>query len=398
MSCVFSAPSRVVSLAVPLAVALSLSLLGACAAPRGGGPDAAGFDASVRDGSSGGPLDAGPRPDRALPDAGFGEVCLTGTAYAEPLPATLMFQVDTSGSMNCGANERGCAVADPTPAPDDSRWDVFRARLTEALDALPNATRAGLMHFPGGESSCAPATADVAIAPLTTSRPAIGAALAALVPRNITPTHDAVANALALLRAESAERRYLVLATDGAATVCLGCDAGCSFDALDADNEELVARVAAASADGIPTFVIGVPGSQSYRGTLSRLASAAGTARAGCSDAGPLYCHYDLTDASIDLSTGLRDALASIGEAVVSCEYEIPPNPDGTFDPARVNVVITYDDGSTETLRRDRGRADGWDYSDDGLRIELHGPACERAEALREGRVDVFFGCPTILI
>jgi hypothetical protein len=344
------------------------------------------------------PTDAGPRPDRFLPDGGFGEVCLTGTAFAEPLPATLMFQVDTSGSMNCGANDRSCLTADPTPAPDDSRWDVFRARLIEALAALPDATRAGLMHFPGGESSCAPTTADVPIAPLSTSRAAIRSVLAALVPRNITPTHDAVANAMAILRADGGERRYLVLATDGAATVCLGCDAACSFDEQDRDNERMIVRVQEAAAMGIPTFVIGVPGSQSYRGILSRLASAAGTARPGCSDAGPMYCHYDLTDPSIDLSTGLRDALASIGEVVVSCEYPIPPNPDGTFDPGRVNVVITDEDGTRETIRRDASRTNGWDYSDDGMRIELHGPACDRAEALRGGRIDVQFGCPTILI
>lgn len=344
------------------------------------------------------PTDAGPLADRPIPDTGFGEVCLTGMAAADPLPATLMFQVDTSGSMNCGATVRGCLNAEPTAAPDDSRWDVFRARLIEALAALPDATSAGLMHFPGGESSCAPTTADVPIAPLTSSRAAIGSALMGLVPRNITPTHDAFAHAMALLGRETAERRFLVLATDGAATVCLGCDASCSFDALDDDNEALVREVRAAAEMGIPTFVIGVPGSQTYRGILSRMATAAGTARAGCSDAGPTYCHYDLTDASIDLSTGLRDALASIGEAVASCEYEIPPNPDGAFDESRVNVVIIEADGTESVVPRDPSRADGWDYSDDRTRIELHGAACERAEALRGGRIDVQFGCATILI
>ena len=41
---------------------------------------------------------------------------------------------------------------------------------------------------------------------------------------------------------------------------------------------------------------------------------------------------------------------------------------------------------------------DGWDYSDAMDRIILHGPACESAQSLVNGRIDVPFGCPTILI
>lgn len=355
-----------------------------------------------RDGSIGSldgslpPSDGGPLPDRVIPDAGFGEVCEIATAYADPLPATLMFQVDTSRSMNCGASDRTCAAADPTPAPGDSRWDVFRMRLIEALAALPDSTRAGLMHFPRPGGSCPADHAAVAIAPLSSSRTPIGTALSGLTPDGIgTPTHDAAEKALAILRADTGEQPALVLATDGAATMCFGCY-GC--DDQRGDNEAMVARIAAAAAAGIPTYVIGVPGSQSFREILSRMASAGGTARAGCSDTGPLYCHYDLTDPGLDFAMGLRDALAAIGEAVISCEYEIPENPDGAFDESRVNVVIVEDDGREDTIPRDTGRANGWDYSDDRTRIILHGAACDRAEALRGGRIDVQFGCPTILI
>ena len=372
-------------------VVLVLAALGAagCTERAPSRTDGAGLDGSVAD-------DGGPRPDRAVPDAGF-LACETTSAFAEPLPATLLFQVDTSGSMNCAATDGSCATGEPTAAPDDSRWDVFRARLGEALTTLADSTSAGLMHYPF-TFACPSTTADVAIAPLSSSRGPITSALADLVPEGITPTHDAVVNALAILRASPAERRYLVLATDGAASSCLGCDAGCSFSELDRDNEELVATIATAADEGIPTFVIGVPGSQSYRGILSRMATGAGTARAGCSDAGPVYCHHDLTDPSLDFGTALRDALASIGEAVVSCEYEIPPNPDGSFDETRVNVRIVEDDGSEDVIGRDATRANGWDYSDDGERIILHGGACDRAEALRGGRIDVLFGCPTLLI
>ena len=367
-------------------------LLGACSAGGGTSVDAG------RSAADGAVADAG-RDARAreIPDSGF-LACETTTAFADPLPATLLFTVDTSGSMNCPANDRSCANAEPSPAPDDSRLDVFRGVLDEALRGLPDATRAGLLTYPV-TFSCARDEPRVPIAELRTARADIDAALSALRPEGITPTHDAVAIGLSRLAARSAEEaRFLVLATDGAATVCMGCDAACSFDALDRDNEALIETVRRAASDGVATYVIGVPGSQGYRGILSRMANAAGTARAGCSDAGPTYCHYDLTDAGLDFATALREALGAIGESVLRCEYDIPPNPDGSFDPTRVNVRLTDESGTETSLPRDPGRAAGWDYSDDGARIELHGSACERARAATGGRIDVLFGCPTALI
>jgi len=335
------------------------------------------------------------RPDAPLSDTGF-VACESTSASADRVPATLLLQLDTSGSMNCDASERACLTGDPTPAPDDSRWDVLRLRMNDALAALPDTDRAGLMHFPV-TFSCAGTDAQVPIAPLSSARGYIASAVARLVPEGITPTHDAVANALAILDDEPGPSRYLVLATDGAASTCIGCDAACSFDDLDRDNEALVARVAAARTAGLSTFVIGVPGSQSYREILSRMASAGGTARAGCSDAGPVYCHHDLTDPGLDFSTALRDALAAIGEAVISCEYTIPPNPEGAFDPSLVNVRIEST-GSAMDVPRDPGRTSGWDYDDAGTHIVLHGAACEAAQAETTTRVEVLFGCPTILI
>ncbi|MBX3274072.1 MAG: VWA domain-containing protein [Sandaracinaceae bacterium] len=365
-------------------------LLAGCAVSGGGGADASGPGA-----------DAGTtRTDaaRELLDA-EAPTCETTTARAEPLPATLLVNLDTSGSMNCLASAASCAVGDPTPAPDDSRYDVLRIELVRALGLLPDTTRVGVMHYPD-TFSCSRDGLLVGIAPLASSRVAIEAALLGVAPEGITPTRDAVDNALRRLRAEDDARpRYQILATDGAATVCLGCDAACSFDALDRDNEALVADVErAATADDIRTFVIGVPGSASYRPILSRMASVAGTARAGCAVGGPAFCHYDLTDPALDFGGALRAALGAIGEAVLSCEYAIPPNPDGAFDPTKVNVRHTNDEGEVERIGRDPSRRDGWDYSDDLSRIELHGAACERVRATTRGQLEVLFGCPTELI
>lgn len=351
-----------------------------------GSPEDAAIDSTI--------ADTGPRPDVPAP------TCETVSAVAEPLPATLLFQVDTSRSMNCRADDRSCVTGDPTPAPDDSRWDVFEATLSAALPSLPDSASAGLMRFPGPGRACAEDVALVEISELATTRAAITSILAGVTPDGLsTPTHDAVRFGIGRLSTLSADSRFLVLATDGDARVCQGCDAGCSFDALDRDTLAMIELARAAASDGVGTFVIGVPGSQGFREELSRLATEAGTARsATCSDTGPEFCHYDLTDPTLDFAEALRAALAAIGDAVLSCTYDIPPNPDGAFDPGQVNVRLTDDAGAERPVLRDATRADGWDYTDDGSQVVLHGPACDAAKAATGGRVDILFGCPTILI
>ncbi len=326
-----------------------------------------------------------------------GEVCETVSAVAEPLPPTVLFQMDTSNSMNCRADDFGCLTDDPTPAPDDSRWDVFVSALVDAVGSFSDASSVGLMRFPRAEGACARDEFVSDFTRLSDGRAGVVAAARSIVPDGLsTPTHDAVAFGVG--RLSGVERPALVLATDGDARVCFGCDTDCAFDdpsAQDRDNDALVERVRAAAAAGVPTFVIGVPGSAGYRPVLSRLASAAGTARAGCSDSGPTYCHYDLTDPALDFGAALRDAFAAIGEAVLECVYEIPDNPDGAFDPGQVNVRIQIE-GGDESIPRDPARGSGWDYSDDMTQIELFGAACDRARMA--DALDILFGCPTILI
>lgn len=326
-------------------------------------------------------------------------VCETLRAEAEPVAATLLFQVDTSNSMNCAVTNPGCLTDDPTPAPDDSRWDVFTTELRAALGTVPDSNSVGLMRFPQADRACTENVLASEVALLGGSRAMLLSAISSITPDGLaTPTHDAVAFGLERLQSLDAERPYLVLATDGAASVCLGCDTDCGFDStepLRRDEEALITRVEEAATAGIPTFVIGVPGSQSFRGVLSRLADAGDTARAGCSSSGPVYCHYDLTDAGLDFGSALREALATIGESLLSCEYEIPPNPDGTFDPLRVNVRISGG-GEDETIPRDETREAGWDYSDSMDRVELFGEACARARSAET--LEILFGCPTLLI
>ncbi len=381
-------------------VLLAMAIAG-CAASGGGSGAGGGAGAAGGAGGAGGSGTGGVLLGGSGGSGTGGiDACLSDTFGAEAAPATLLFQVDSSGSMNCAPNASGCATAPPGPG---SRWEVFRAELESALGVLPSSASAGLMHYPtgtgtfqGNPTGCIPQTPDVPIGSIATTEAQIVSALAAISPAGGTPTHDGINVALAqLAQANTPGNKFLVLATDGQATFCAGCDLFCTSDELAADNEVLIDEVAAAAASGVRTFVLGAPGSEAYRTVLSRLAEAGDTkADAACSANGPVYCHYDMTT-SADFGAALADALAAIGSTVLSCVYDIPPQ-DGSFDASLVNVELTSG-GQTSTLARDESHTDGWDYSDDGLQIILYGPACDAAKAAQNGSVTILYGCPTIV-
>lgn len=379
-------------LAVPLACAASSS--GGPGGATNGGASGAGATSAggSNSGGSGGFLDGG--GDAPVIDED--SACLVDRIRGEPIPAVVLFQLDTSGSMNCDVNNPGCLAGDPTPAPNDSRWDLFRATLSQSLPALPASAQVGLMNFPT-TFSCSQNSPVVDFTPIASAQTSIPAALNQLTPQGITPTHDAVLNGFLRLEGSAlAGNRFLVLATDGQSTVCAGCDAACSFAALAQDDQQMVADIAARAAQGLKTFVIGVQGSSSYRNILSRMASASGTQIPGCSDNGPVYCHYDLTDPNLDFAQSLADALTDVAGSISSCEFSIPDSSGGSFDPGKVNVEVDTGAGPT-AVKRDPSRQDGWDYSDDDTQIVLYGPSCEAAKAATTAQVNLLFGCPTVI-
>lgn len=384
-----------------IGAALVFAALQACSA-AGGGPNGAeggggATGVGAGSGTGGNLLDLPDGGTTVDPDA----ACLTDTYGAQAAPANLLFQVDVSGSMNCAPLDTGCGVAEPSAG---SRWEVFKAQLIAALDTLPSTSGVGLMHYPtglgtfqGDPTGCAPQVPDVALGAIVSAKPQVAAKLAAISPAGGTPTHDAVKDALAVLAQSTLPgNEFLVLATDGQATFCAGCDLFCTSSELDDDNQVLIQEVAAAAASGVRTFVLGAPGSNAYRSILSKIASAGQTeATPGCSSTGPSYCHYDMTTAP-DFGDALAAALAAIGGAVLTCTYDIPQNAGGTFDPARVNVQLTAG-GKTTDIPKDPSHTGGWDYSADGKQIILYGTACDAAKAVNEGTIKILYGCPTIV-
>jgi hypothetical protein len=220
-----------------------------------------------------------------------------------------------------------------------------------------------------------------------------------VVPVGATPTHGAYLFGLAQLAATKLlGNQVILLITDGTPTCTLDCV--CTEDNLPVDSQPMIDEAEQAFASGVRTFVIGSPGSEETRDVLSRLATKGGTAANDCSDAGPKYCHFDMTTEP-DLATGLRKALEEIAIRVRSCEYPIPTPPSGqALDPDLVNVLYTPDGADAETIARDPSKDDcsaGWQYSPDGSSIVLCGATCDRVRADPVGTVEVLFGCETVV-
>ena len=373
---------------------------GAGAAGEGGSGGSSGS------GGSGGTLfDAGPVDDGSTvnPDGG----CAATSAKSTPLEAHVMFQLDTSGSMNCLPTEDAdtsttCAQS----AQPGSRWNILRDALKNSLASIPASNSVGLMHFPDpnflpGFSSCVPLTPDVALAPLSLDLSALQSKLGQLSPGGGTPTHDAAVAAYNILHADTVPaNRYIVLATDGEANFCQNCNDLCSVGSqINADTQAFIQQMKdVVKNEGIRMFVIGVPGSENFRAALSQLAEAGGTAQPGCMS-GDLTnspsvgnCHYDMTTQAANFGQAIAAALSSISGQVLSCSYDIPQASAGSFDPNNVDVALTSN-GVTTAIPKDA--TNGWSYTPDGKHIQISGTACDQVKATTNGEVDIVYGCPT---
>src|SRR5690606_21280589 len=220
-----------------------------------------------------------------------------------------------------------------------------------------------------------------------------------------TPTHDAYNIAKQELDASSAVgQRFLLLITDGQPTFLEGCS-GSGYRVQPVDEQPIVAAIAAAAADGVRTFVIGSPGSEENADTgddarpwLSRAAIQGGTAPLGCSEEGPNFCHFDMSQET-DFSTALRSALAAIIGQITSCSIPVPEAPEGkSIDPSAVNVILTPFDDPAEVI----GRTDeedcetGWSYGSNYQTIDLCEDTCLRLRENSRSGIELLFGCDTV--
>jgi hypothetical protein len=339
------------------------------------------------------------------PSVGKDDACAIGSDTAEALPAVLELVVDTSGSMDWPPGWAPTSPDDSQP-PGTTKWEITRDALLAAVESLRGDTALGANFYPNtsGDEGV-PCLLNLVALPISllgrvssNVRSTWAAAVNDVQPDGATPTHGAYLFGLQqLAETDLPGNKFVLLITDGTPTCTMDCE--CTEDNLPVDSQPLIDETASALASGVRTFVIGSPGSEETLGVLSQVASEGGTGKPGCSDAGPVYCHFDMTTTT-DFGAGLTQALEEIAASLRSCEYPIPSPPAGQMlERGLVNVLYTSGAGTTETIGRDpseRGCTEGWQYSDDGMSIVLCGEACAKVKDDAEGKVEVLFGCKTI--
>jgi hypothetical protein len=335
------------------------------------------------------------------------------------LPTNLVFVVDRSSSMldpsdpaytPTTAELGSCSETNAAPATGigyTTRWDDVVASVNGVVADAADTIRFGLTLFPGpGALSGAedPATmfCGGTATPVTTVPPALGAgdAIAGsladadsmpICSGGFTPVHGALLAArVALDSAAEPGPGVLVLATDGAPNCNGAAASGCTcttgmpfcdgtlgtIGCLDEDRTlGLLGELAAA---GYRTYVVGIPGSETFADLLDRMADQGGTARAGSPR------HY-----RVENRAELAAALGTISAGEESCRFEL-----GSVPPDTTLINVLVDD---RPLRRDDPAGDGFSYDGTTNTVELRGEDCAALRAGTIARVRFLFGCPPLL-
>lgn len=311
------------------------------------------------------------------------------------------------------------------PGDSQTKWQITREALRQAINDLPDQVAVGISFFPGrigvvgstptdNIAQCLDQSYNIEINLLDANqRAAIDERL-----RNMeastggagTPTHDAML--IAIERVLRAQQRgvpgnpHIVLLTDGQPTVQHGCwsTAGRADPCTPQPYQPIVEVIAAAYQQlGIRTFVIGTPGSEvnectreDVRYWLSEAARAGGTAPPNCSDQGPNYCHIDISSET-NFSSNLQLALSMVLDAAVSvpCNYSLPSPPPGqVLDPNRVTMVYSDSTNDNDYLVREDSEGEctrGWRWN--GNMIEICSDTCSYVNTDPLPVVNVIFGC-----
>ncbi|MBI5536350.1 MAG: VWA domain-containing protein [Deltaproteobacteria bacterium] len=421
----------------------------ACSASGGGGDvgstgGSAGQDASAGTGGGGSGGDASVKDQVILPDTTQDQNlnpdtgCATSVAEAKQAPAAMMVVLDKSSSM-AQANKWAFAGQAVVQAIDNDAFDT----MWLGLYAAPTATIPGPSCLMGLPVPCeAPAFPQIPLELAGTAKTSDPNSVRGKImwfvsnvkpaggQGDASPMYAALQNAISALQTWNEDgKRLLLLVTDGT----LSCNQfsnrpgfadcnGCDHDWEDPNNiVDLLAKANTDASKPIESFVVGVPGSDSYdqsacnyppyhmRLALSAMAYAGSPTNVDPNCTGTTFtqgggdpgtsCHFDMTQGNFN-AQALADIINQIRGKTLGCVYELPVPESGTVDKTRVNVQYSTGGGPmTDLLKRsdpnDTCTNDGcWDYDANG-KVILIGKACDSVKSAVDAKVQIVVGCQT---
>ncbi len=382
-----------------------------------------------------GTVDPDVREPRLCPDLLTLPGCKAERHVSGMLPASILFLVDRSGSMNCntpadGQSSEQCETeAERLFQNRPSKWEITMAGLKQAFVFLEGTgARAGLMFFSTDDHCGVHSDLRLGGVPLDLIGPShvglLSNTLALQSPEGSTPLVGATILAYAHLHQEAGGdcseqpcgapgNRFVVLITDGVDScpdpAFDGAPCGAATG-LRCTRHLLETEAPQARDVNIRTFVVGVPGSELGRGFLSELAFRGGTAKhnGNCVHGDPDGvggdCHFDMTETP-DFAVDLGQALLEISGAAMGCEFWVPPGADGS--PDAVNVQYTLPGAEPVCIPKDDSAAcgqgaNGWQYAKhrngnpNHGKVVLCGDACRLVEQTPGIQVDVLLGCTAL--
>ncbi|HEY6726202.1 MAG TPA: vWA domain-containing protein [Polyangiaceae bacterium] len=338
-----------------------------------------------------------PEPPEACTPAADDSGCVGATFEGESIPLDIYVMFDLSCSMSCNVDHSGCCreSRDPDPLEEWRIQPVREAMRTFLRDPMSAGISVGLGFFGDHDVNnnedpqvCtveAHSDAAVPIKKLPGAADELIAELDAGEPQGGTPTHLAIDGACSYAtgwRTEHPGRKVVVLlVTDGIP------EHSCDADIRKATS---AAEGCYDSGDGLQTYVLGVvANNHNSLDQLNDIAEAGGTERAYLTD----------TD---DVAGSVLEALNAIrADAVIPCDLNIPPPPDGeTLNPAKVNLGVCDAAGDVVVTPYVGSQGDcdgpGWYYDDPNSPETIH--LCEvTCDTVSIAGSSLFFsvGCDT---
>jgi von Willebrand factor type A domain len=340
--------------------------------------------------------------------AGLGQ-CGNTTISADIRTVNILLVIDKSGSMT-----------DQPDGFDVDKWSAVKTALGQALSGVAADVNLGLLLFPYSTTTQIPLVChdnccdvpeggnaiNVDVDSAERSLPTILDALSGTAPGGGTPTAAALARALDYFKTGAGAglhgNNYVLLATDGGpncnannscgADHCTTnldqqCDSGnCCTSSNEGclDDSAVTQQIQLLKANGVRTFVVGIPGTEQYSSYLDAFAQAGGETNPA---APPSY--YAVSSSGgvqglVDVFTGITTQL------VHSCKLPLASDPPELDE---VNVAV-----DCELLSPQASDGSSWsiDKTAEPYNVVLAGPICDKLQGSGARRVDIVYGCPTI--